>query len=129
MNRATLLDNLAIALRRVAEGKLHIAQQHESIGALERLGLDTSAAKAALLKFEELQAVHAADRDRLRKELAEKHPMPRPISKSLTFCPFGPGRRNEPRGAHRSPARYSGRRDRRCGGAAGEPDAAVAILT
>jgi hypothetical protein len=97
MDRATLLDNLAIALRRVAEGELHIAQQHESIVALERLGLDRSVAKAALLQIEKLQGMLVAERNRLQRELAEKHPhgpthlssynlVPRPRHDDATWC-------------------------------------------
>jgi hypothetical protein len=71
MDRATFFDHLAIALRNVSEGERHIAQQHEIIASLERDGLDTSAEKAALLHFEELQGMHVADRDRLKKELGE----------------------------------------------------------
>jgi hypothetical protein len=71
MDRATLFDHLAIALRNVSEGKRHIAQQHEIIASLERDGLDTSAAKVVLLQFEDLQGVHIAHRDRLKSELAE----------------------------------------------------------
>jgi hypothetical protein len=71
MDRATLLDHLAIALRNVSEGERHIAQQHEIIASLERDGFDASAAKAVLLQFEELQRMHIADRDRLKKELGE----------------------------------------------------------
>jgi hypothetical protein len=74
MDRATILDHLAVALRYVTEGECHIAQQHETIALLERNGLDTSAAKAALLQLEEHQALHVADRDRLKQELDENHP-------------------------------------------------------
>jgi hypothetical protein len=57
MDRATILDNLALALRRVAEGELHIAQQLEIIASLERDGLDASPLKSALLHLEELQGM------------------------------------------------------------------------
>jgi hypothetical protein len=71
MDRATILDHLAFALRRVAEGELHIAQEHEIIASLERDGLDASPLKVALLQLEELQGMLIADRDRLKKELDE----------------------------------------------------------
>ena len=71
MDRAMVLDHLATALRHVSEGERHIAQQHEIIASLEGDGFDTSAAKAVLLQFEELQGMHIADRDRLKKELGE----------------------------------------------------------
>ena len=69
MDRAMLLEHLAVALRHVSEGERHIAQQHEIIASLERDGFDTSAAKAVLLQFEEIQGMHIAHRDRLKKEL------------------------------------------------------------
>jgi hypothetical protein len=71
MDRAMLLEHLAVALRHVSEGERHIAQQQGIIASLEREGLDTSAAKAVLLQFEALQGMHVAHRDRLKKELAE----------------------------------------------------------
>jgi hypothetical protein len=71
MDRGTILDHLALALRRVAEGELHIAQQHEIIASLERHGLDASPLKAALLLLEELQGMLIDDRDRLKNELDE----------------------------------------------------------
>jgi hypothetical protein len=66
-----ILDHLAIALRNVAQVQRIIAHQHAIITSLERDGLDTSQARAALLQLEELQAIHVADRDRLKKELPE----------------------------------------------------------
>ena len=90
MDRATLLDHLALALRNVAQAEMHIVQQRESIATLERLGLDTSAVKAALLQFEALQAVHVADRDRLKKELDENHPPVPTYFDELEFLSFWP---------------------------------------
>jgi hypothetical protein len=69
MERAMVLDHLATALRHVSEGESHIAQQHGIIASLERDGFDTSAAKAVLLQFEELQDMHIAERDRLKTEV------------------------------------------------------------
>jgi hypothetical protein len=66
-----IIDHLAIALRNVSEGERHIAQQRETIASLERDGFDTSGAKSVLLRFEELQGMHIADCDRLKKELGE----------------------------------------------------------
>jgi hypothetical protein len=37
MDRGTILNHLALALRRVAEGELHIAQQHEIVAALHEI--------------------------------------------------------------------------------------------
>jgi Flp pilus assembly protein CpaB len=90
MDRATLLDHLALALRNVAQAKMHIAQQRENVATLERLGLDTSAAKVALLQFEELQAMHVADRDRLKKELDESHPPAPTHLEELDLLSFWP---------------------------------------
>ena len=70
------LDHLVFALRHIKEGERIIARQHEIIASLERIGLDTSEAKAALLQFEELQGTLAADRDRLREELASNEAPP-----------------------------------------------------
>jgi hypothetical protein len=71
MDRAMLLEHLATALRNVSDGERHIAQQHQIIASLERDGLDTSAAKDVLLQFEDLQGIHIAHRDRLKKGLGE----------------------------------------------------------
>jgi hypothetical protein len=65
-----ILYHLVFALRHIKEGERIIARQHEIIASLERTGLDTSEAKAALCEFEELQGMLAADRDWLRKQLA-----------------------------------------------------------
>jgi hypothetical protein len=49
MDRGVILDQLALALRRVAEGESIIAQQHETIASLERDGLDASQVKVSTL--------------------------------------------------------------------------------
>jgi hypothetical protein len=69
MDLGMILDHLVFALRRFTEGEHVIARQHEIIASLERTGLGTSEAKAALRQFEELLGMLVADRDRLRKEL------------------------------------------------------------
>jgi hypothetical protein len=74
MDRGVILDQLALALRRVAEGESIIAQQHETIASLERDGLDATQVKAVLVQIEELQGMLVADRDRLKTELDETHP-------------------------------------------------------
>jgi hypothetical protein len=53
-------------------GEQTIARLREIIARLERGGHDSSAAKELLARFEELQKLPMADRDRLEKELAEK---------------------------------------------------------
>ncbi|MGE3873589.1 MAG: hypothetical protein AB7F74_11600 [Parvibaculaceae bacterium] len=66
-----ILDHLALAERHVAQGRQHIAQQKQIIIALESGGHDTTEAKRLLLNFEDVQKMHLADRDRLKKELAD----------------------------------------------------------
>ena len=90
MDRGVILDQLALALRNVAQTEMHIAQQHESIETLERLGLDASALKGALIQFEELRAMHIADRDRLKKELDENHPSVPTHLEQLELLSFWP---------------------------------------
>jgi hypothetical protein len=72
MNRSALLERLAQACRHIAMGEQNIARLREIIARLERGGHDSSTAKELLARFEELQKLPIADRDRLEKELAEK---------------------------------------------------------
>jgi hypothetical protein len=69
-----VVDHLTKANRHVAEAERHVAQQREIVAQLEREGHDYSDAKELLARFEELQALHIADRDRLQRELAEIQP-------------------------------------------------------
>lgn len=69
MNRAMLEDHLTQAERHVVKGLEYVARQRELVGRLERDGHDIGRASALLVQFEELQAMHVADRDRLRCEL------------------------------------------------------------
>jgi hypothetical protein len=69
MDRAMLTDHLALAEKHVRLGQEHIAHQRELIVLLERHGHDTAGAKALLRQFEELQELHVADRDRLKRLL------------------------------------------------------------
>jgi hypothetical protein len=71
MNRTILQDHLAQAERHVAEGEGHLSRQREIVTKLERDGHDSVSARATLAQFEELQAMHIADRDRLLRELSE----------------------------------------------------------
>lgn len=71
MDRAALKEHLTQAERHIATGERNLSQQRALLRELERDGHDTSAARALLGSFEELQALHLADRDRLRAELAE----------------------------------------------------------
>ena len=69
MDRSMIREHLAQAERHVSEGERHVARQREIVATLERDGHDTVAARATLTQFEELQAMHVADRDRLLGEL------------------------------------------------------------
>jgi hypothetical protein len=60
---------LALAERHVSEAEIHVARQRELVAKMERDGHETGLARALLLKFEELLAIHKADRDRLRSEV------------------------------------------------------------
>jgi hypothetical protein len=55
----------------VQEAKRNVANQRKLLASLEADGHTEGAAEAQRLlgQFEELQALHSADRDRLRKEL------------------------------------------------------------
>jgi|SRR5262245_75842 len=68
--RAMLQDHLLQADRHVSLGECHLARQRDIVAVLECGGLDTGEALKTLLRFEELQATHTEDRDRLRKELS-----------------------------------------------------------
>ena len=72
-----MTEYLAQAERHVADGEHQIACQREIIDELERDGQDTRMARDALAHFEEMQALHLADRDQLRAEL-QKYPPYRP---------------------------------------------------
>ena len=63
--------HLAQAEGHMAMSKGHIASQRKFAAGLVRDGHDASRALALLLRFEELQQLHIADRDRLRGELGE----------------------------------------------------------
>jgi hypothetical protein len=69
MDRQTLLDHLALAERHVSEGEIHVTRQRELVAKMERGGHETGLARALLLKFGELLAIHKADRDRLRGDV------------------------------------------------------------
>jgi hypothetical protein len=58
-------EHLAQAERHVAEGERHVTRQRELLAELRR---SAQRATDLLHQFKELQALHIADRDRLRKE-------------------------------------------------------------
>jgi arginine repressor len=69
MDRAILQEYLALVERLIAAGERQIARQREIVAQLEHDGHDISEATKLLDQLEQLQALHIADRDRLRKEL------------------------------------------------------------
>jgi hypothetical protein len=71
MDRAMLKQHSAQAERHVLLGERHITEQQARIGELERGGHDTGQAIQLLYQFEEMQELHIAHRDRLRKELRQ----------------------------------------------------------
>ena len=73
--RAMIEDHLAQAERHVTAGERCIAQQRARVAALGRDGHDTTESLLLLGQFQEVQELHVADRDRLRKELAECGPL------------------------------------------------------
>lgn len=70
MDRALIHDRLAMAERHVAQGKEHIERQTALIAELDRDGHDSRTARDLLGTLKESLALHIADRDRLRHELA-----------------------------------------------------------
>jgi hypothetical protein len=69
MNRAMLENRLAAAEQHLAEAERQVAHQRELVARLERDRHDTAQAIPLLEQFEEVLAIRAAYRDRLRKEL------------------------------------------------------------
>jgi hypothetical protein len=67
-----LMENLRRAEEHVVVGAKNVARQRDIIAELERNGQDTTQALALLAHFEQLQAMHIADRDRLLEELHER---------------------------------------------------------
>jgi hypothetical protein len=66
-----LKAHLAMAERHVAEGEVHIRHQKEIVAQLQRDGHDVTTAAHMLAVLEGTQKLHVADRDRLRRLLAE----------------------------------------------------------
>ena len=69
IDRDTLEQRLAEAEGYMAMSKGHIASQRRFVAGLLSDGQDASQALALLRRFEELQELHFADRNRLRGEL------------------------------------------------------------
>jgi len=70
MEHPSVVGHLAQAEKHIAEGEQHLARQRELIAELERDGHDTTTAIELLHTFEQSQAGHVADRDRIRAELS-----------------------------------------------------------
>ena len=66
-----LKRHLTQAEEHIATGQKNIARQWELIAKLERNGHDSAQARAILDQFEELQAMHLADRERILRECEE----------------------------------------------------------
>ena len=64
-----LVEHLAQAARHVAAGERHVERQRRIVAHLKREGRDVREASGLLLQFEEMQALHMAEWDRLGKEL------------------------------------------------------------
>ena len=60
---------LSGAQRHVAQGERHIARRKDIIRGLRDYGRDTVQAEDLLCLFEAFQALHIADRDRLRAKI------------------------------------------------------------
>jgi hypothetical protein len=71
MDHASILARLSVARRHIRTGDRNIARQRKVVAELERDGHVSLEAKRLLGRFEELQELHIADRDRLEAELAE----------------------------------------------------------
>ena len=69
MDRAMLAERLVRAECDIVLGESHLARQRGVVAERWRQGLDVSEAIALLTRLEELQAMHVADRDRLRAKL------------------------------------------------------------
>jgi hypothetical protein len=69
MDRAMIAEHLAQAERHVAEGEKIISRQRALVVIAEATGGDAERSKALLASFEDTQAIHIADRERLREEL------------------------------------------------------------
>ena len=77
MDPALMRRHLAQAERHVEEGEAHIARQRDLIRKLERDGHGTRAARLFLRSLEETQALHVADRERVRAEFRRAAKAPR----------------------------------------------------
>jgi hypothetical protein len=70
MDRVMLERHLTQVEAHIVRGEQHLTRQRELVFELERHGRDSEQAQRLLLLFEELQALHIADRDRIFEELS-----------------------------------------------------------
>ena len=70
MDYAIVEEHLRRAKEHMAKGIENLRRQREIIAELERDGHDATTAKELLRTFEEVQAMHVGDVNRLTKELA-----------------------------------------------------------
>jgi hypothetical protein len=70
MDRAMIKRHLAQAERHVLEGERHVARQRQIAASLVEHEVSARLARDLLAQFEKLLALHVADRDRLRAQLA-----------------------------------------------------------
>ena len=69
IDRMMWQEHLVQAERHVVLGTEHIAKQRVLIAELEHDGHDARMARDLLYQFEQMQELHVANRDRLRKDL------------------------------------------------------------
>lgn len=72
MNRESLIAHLQQVERHVAEGERHLERQRQLVEELERDGYPSKTSRILLDLFEQLQAEHEADRQRLASKLRGK---------------------------------------------------------
>jgi hypothetical protein len=70
MDRATTAEHLRRVEGHVTQGEGHLSRQRAIIKTLEDHGTDSREARKLLRTFEEVQAFHVAEKDRLAKVLA-----------------------------------------------------------
>ena len=75
MDEALVRARLAQADSHITLGERTIARQRDIIARLGRSGLDTTVAEDTLRIFEQTQAAHMADRDRILKGLRVSNPI------------------------------------------------------
>jgi hypothetical protein len=73
MDRALWQKHLAQAEMTVRLGEEHVARQRKLIARFEQYDQDTKRARELLQQFEEMLALHIADRDRLKADLESPH--------------------------------------------------------